>query len=122
MKKLSSEYSTLVFTGDSPSPAVLRQLNIDNIDGYGNDTGTPFGYLATHPDEDDDTANPSDYQEQDAGSYFPNFLQQLHSVMNMLLKFIIGVGLNLQQQMFYAIETMVRDKVHEMLVYIHIHM
>lgn len=72
MKKLSSEYSTLVFNGDSPSPAVLRQLNIDNIDGYGNDTGTPFGYLATHPDEDDDTANPSDYQEQDAGSYFPN--------------------------------------------------
>ena len=72
MKKLLSDYSTLVFTGDSPSLAVLRQLNIDNIDGYGNDTGTPFGYLATHPDEDDDTANPSDYQEHDAGSYFPN--------------------------------------------------
>lgn len=54
---------------------------------------------------------------------FPIFLQQLHSVMNMLLKFIIGVGLNVQQQMFYAIETMVGDdKVHEMLVYIHIHM
>ena len=71
MKKLSSDYSTLVFNGDSPSPAVLGQLNIDNIDGNGNVTGTSFGYLATHPDEDDDTADPSVYQEQDAGSYFP---------------------------------------------------
>jgi len=71
MKKLSSDYSTLVFNGDSPSPAVLRQLNIDNIDGNGNDTGTSFGYLATHPDEDSDTADPSVYQEHDAGSYFP---------------------------------------------------
>ena len=40
---------------------------------------------------------------------FPHFLQQLHSVMNMLLKFIIEVGLDAQQQMFYAIETMPLD-------------
>ena len=40
---------------------------------------------------------------------FPHFLQQLHSVMNMLLKFIIEVGLDAQQQMFYAIEAMPLD-------------
>jgi hypothetical protein len=54
---------------------------------------------------------------------FPHFLQQLHSVMNMLLKFIIGVGLDVQQQMFYAIEAMVGDdKVHELVVDIQIYM
>lgn len=72
LKRLSSDYSMLVFNGDSPSLAVLRQLNIDNIDGNGNDTGSSFGYLATHPDKDDDAGNPSVYQEHDAGLYFPS--------------------------------------------------
>ena len=64
MKKHSSDYSTVVFKGDSPSPAVLQQLAIDYTEGE-------FEYLATRPDKDDDTADPNNYQEQHAGLYFP---------------------------------------------------